>query len=158
MAANHRSFLFFLLLGFGVLGGLPALAVETLPGPVAAHVLRVVDGDTLAVRVRIWPGHQVETLVRLKGIDAPELKARCERERVLAHAALDFLEARTAKATIWLNDIRFGKYAGRVLARVTMASGADLSDQLLAAGLVRNYAGARRASWCNDTNAATAAP
>ena len=82
-----------------------------------------------------------------KAPDAPELKARCERERVLAHAALDFLEARTAKATIWLNDIRFGKYAGRVLARVTMASGADLSDQLLAAGLVRNYAGARRASW-----------
>jgi len=162
MGAAFRRFLFLFLLvsGFGgfLAGGFPAIAAEVLSGPVAAQVLRVLDGDTIAVRVRIWPGHQVETLVRLKGIDAPELKARCERERVLAHGALRFLEAHVGERAIWLTDIHLGKYAGRVLARVTMATGADLSAQLMAAGFARAYTGGRRASWCDGvTNAPGAA-
>jgi micrococcal nuclease len=46
-----------------------------------AEVVRVIDGDTLEARVRIWPGMDVTTRVRLRGIDAPELHARCEGER-----------------------------------------------------------------------------
>ena len=54
----------------------PACA-ETLTGPVAAIVERVVDGDTLAVRARVWLGQDIHVLVRIRGIDAPELKANC---------------------------------------------------------------------------------
>ena len=161
MGAAFRRFLFLFLLVSGLggfpPGGFPAIAAEMLPGPVAAQVLRVLDGDTIAVRVRIWPGHQVETLVRLKGIDAPELKARCKRERVLAHGALQFLEAHAGEGSIWLTDIHLGKYAGRVLARVTMATGADLSAELMAAGFARAYTGGRRASWCDGAADATGA-
>jgi len=161
MGAAFRRFFFLFLLAFG-LGGFrpgffPVLAADVLPGPLAAEVLRVLDGDTIAVRVRIWPGHQVETLVRLKGIDAPELKARCKRERVLAQGARRFLEAHADEGPIWLTDIHLGKYAGRVLARVTMATGADLSAQLMAAGFARAYTGGRRASWCDGASDATGA-
>ena len=155
MIGSFRPFtLFFgLVLGFWASA---ADAAEALPVP--ARVLRVVDGDTLVVRARVWPGHQVETLVRLKGIDAPELKAGCERERALAHQARSFLEQHAAEGPAWLSDIRFGKYAGRVLARVTVDSGADLSMQLLAVGLARAYAGGARLSWCGETHSEHTTP
>jgi endonuclease YncB( thermonuclease family) len=36
-----------------------------------AEVLRVLDGDTFEARVRLWPGLDVTTKVRLRGVDAP---------------------------------------------------------------------------------------
>lgn len=52
------------------------------PGPYSAEVLAVTDGDTLRVRVRLWPpGLLAEEPVRLAGLDAPELKGRCPAER-----------------------------------------------------------------------------
>ena len=48
---------------------------ETLPGPIPAEVLKVVDGDTLEVEARIWLGQGVQVSVRLRGVDTPELRA-----------------------------------------------------------------------------------
>ena len=45
-----------------------------------AEVVRVIDGDTFQARVQVWPGLSVDTKVRLRGIDAPELHARCADE------------------------------------------------------------------------------
>lgn len=47
------------------------------------EVVRVIDGDTLEARVHLWPGLEMMTRVRLRGIDAPELKAHCPEEREL---------------------------------------------------------------------------
>ena len=67
----------------------PALA-EMLPGPVPAAVIEVIDGDTVRVRARVWLGQDVETAVRIAGIDTPELRgADCDAERRLAEAARD---------------------------------------------------------------------
>ena len=57
----------------------------------AAEVLRVNDGDTFEARVHVWPGMQVTTKVRLRGIDAAEFSARCAEEYRLATAARDAL-------------------------------------------------------------------
>jgi endonuclease YncB( thermonuclease family) len=54
-----------------------SIAGDLLEGPVTATVERVVDGDTLAVRAKIWIGHEIDVLVRLRGIDAPELRGDC---------------------------------------------------------------------------------
>ncbi len=130
---------------------LPVRAGEVLAGPVPALVTAVVDGDTLEVRARIWLGQELTTRVRLAGIDAPEARSDCPRERALAVRARDFLNASLrpagddGPATIRLHDIRSGKFAGRVLARVESAAGLDLGGALLAAGLARAYDGGRRA-------------
>ncbi len=124
------------------------LSMTTVAGPVAARVLRVVDGDTLHVVAAIWPGQMVETRVRLVGIDAPELRGRCEAERARAAAARDSLSGLVGDGLVSLHEIRFGKYAGRVLARVAGADGRDLSLAMLEAGLARPYEGGRRESWC----------
>src|SRR5690348_9640474 len=56
-----------------------------------AEVLRVIDGDTFEARINLWPGLEVTTRVRLRGIDAPELRAHCDDERIKAEAARDAL-------------------------------------------------------------------
>ena len=137
--------------------GFPVRAGEALAGPVPALVTAVVDGDTLEVRARIWLGQELTTRVRLAGIDAPEARSDCLRERALAIRARAFLSARLdpagdgAPAPVRLRDIRNGKFAGRVLARVESAAGLDLGRALLAAGLARAYDGGRRAPWCADS-------
>ena len=135
----------------------PALAGEPLAGPVPAVVVAVVDGDTLKVRARIWLGQELTTRVRLAGIDAPEARSDCPRERALAARARAFLSARLrpagagVPAQVQLHDIRNGKYAGRVLARVESAAGLDLGRALLDAGLAHAYDGRRRAPWCGES-------
>ena len=123
------------------------LAAEALDGPVQAKVERVVDGDTIEVRARIWLGQSLVVRVRIDGIDTPELKARCEDERRRAEAARAFLAHRLEGADIKLSHVVYDKYGGRVRADVTDDSG-DIARALLAAGLARPYHGERRQSWC----------
>lgn len=130
-----------------VVAGAAAAAEMHVTGPVEATVLRVVDGDTISVRAHIWLGLEMETIVRFAGIDAPELHGHCEAEVDLAQKAKAYVEGRVASGQVQLRDIVRDKYGGRVLARV-QASGADLSQDLLAAGLAHQYRGGRRLSWC----------
>ena len=76
-----------------VAGLVPAVAGQTLAGPYTATVERVIDGDTLAVRVPVWIGQELTVLVRVRGIDAPERKSRCATERRLAKRASAYLAA-----------------------------------------------------------------
>ena len=123
---------------------------RTVAGPVRAHLLRVLDGDTIEVLARIWPDHFVETLVRLAGIDAPELRGRCAEEIARAERAKARLAALLAGGRLELVDIRYGKYAGRVVARVLNEDGRDVAAILLDEHLVRRYDGGRREAWCAD--------
>ena len=51
-------------------------------------VERVIDGDTLVVRLDLWPGLEAIYSVRARGIDAPELRgARCPQEELWADEA-----------------------------------------------------------------------
>lgn len=130
--------------------GLPSAAArETVAGPIPARVIRIVDGDTLIVRARIWLGQEVETAVRLDGIDTPELKSPCVAERELAGRARDVVAALAGGRRVVLRDVRYGKFAGRVLARIETDSGQDLAAALLERGLGRVYRGGGRAGWCD---------
>ena len=135
------------LLAAAITAGSPAR--DLLPGPVPAQVIQVIDGDTIAVKARIWLNQELETRVRLEGVDAPELAGRCERERALAARARAFLEAMLDGGEVVLSQIQYGKFAGRVVARVETSSGEDLSAALLAAGLARPYEGGARTPWCD---------
>lgn len=123
-------------------------ADENLPGPYEAELLEVVDGDTIRARIRVWVEIEAETLVRIDGIDTPELRGACDKEVRLARRARDRVAAIAAEGRLMLYDVRYGKYAGRVLARVE-AGGRDIGATLQAEGLARPYAGGRRAGWCD---------
>ena len=124
-----------------------AAAAETYPGPYPAAVTRVIDGDTLTVRVRLWPGIEYAGPVRVAGVDTPELRARQPCERLAGQRARDYVAARLGRArTLTLQDVALDKF-GRALARV-LVDGEDLAAQLIAAGHGRAYDGGKRGAWC----------
>jgi micrococcal nuclease len=126
------------------------LAAESLAGPVSAVVSRVVDGDTIEVRASVWLGQTLTIRVRIDGVDAPELEARCAEERQMALAARDFLARRLDGASVKLTQVVYDKYGGRVRVGVADAKG-DIAGALLKSGLVRPYYGERRMPWCAAT-------
>lgn len=89
--------------------GLHALAAETLPGPYSAEILRVIDGDTVEARVRIWLGQDVTVHIRLRGIDAPEMHGHCPGEREAAAAARDALARMLAVGPVSATSLRSPK-------------------------------------------------
>ncbi len=137
------------LVSFLVLLPIAAFADERVPGPVPAQLVRVIDGDTVVVHAHIWLGQYIDTAVRLAGVDAAEMHARCDSERALALEAKAFVEAKLADPALSLADITYDKYGRRVVARIITAEGQDLSDQLMAAGLVHAYDGGRKEGWCS---------
>lgn len=136
-----------LALGVALLAAGASSAPERLPGPVPARLVRVVDGDTVEVVASIWLGQEVRIGVRLDGIDAPELRGRCAGERTAARVAAVTL-AELAAGPLSLVDVRYGKFAGRVVARLLDAGGRDLGAELVRRGHARAYGGGTRAGWC----------
>jgi endonuclease YncB( thermonuclease family) len=126
----------------------PAAMPSTLRSGHPATVLKVMDGDTFEARVAIWPGMEITTKVRLRGIDAPEMSARCEDEYRRAVIARDALARMLAEGDVGISRIGQDKYGGRVDADVSTRATRDVSAQLLAAGAVRRYDGGRRQGWC----------
>ena len=88
------------------------------------------------------------TQVRLRGIDAPELKASCASELRMAEAATGALRALLGQGEVMIFNIGPDKYNGRVVADAGTARTPDVSAALLAAGLARRYDGGRRSGWC----------
>jgi endonuclease YncB( thermonuclease family) len=113
-----------------------------------AALVRVLDGDTFEARVQVWPGLEVDTKVRLRGIDAPELHARCDDERVRAEAARAALTTILAEGGVAISRVGIDKYGGRVDAAVSTRNTTDVSAALLNGGWARSYDGGRRGSWC----------
>ncbi|MBF0392580.1 MAG: thermonuclease family protein [Alphaproteobacteria bacterium] len=127
---------------------LPAIGADTLPGPIVGQVLSITDGDTVRVKAKVWLGLEIETLVRLEGIDTPELKGRCDDERRRAEAARAFLEHLLPEGRVILREVVWGKYAGRVVARVETPKGEDVATAMIRAGHARPYNGGHRQPWC----------
>ncbi len=138
---------------------------ELLPGPYQAEVTKVYDGDTFTVLVypglnfksNIWPGViyelqlnklSIKTAVRVRGVDTPERRGSCKEEKVKAYVARDFVKG-LVKNGVTLSNVELGKYAGRVIADVTLPGGRSLTQELITAGLGRPYDGGTREGWCN---------
>jgi endonuclease YncB( thermonuclease family) len=111
-------------------------------------VIRTIGGDTFEARVHLSPGLDITTRIRLRGIDAPELKAACPQELQMAEAASDALRDLLSQGDVAIYNIGPDKYYGRVVADVATKRTANLSAALLAAGHARSYNGGRRSGWC----------
>ncbi len=82
--------------------------------------------------------------VRIRGIDTPEIRGKCEAEKRKAKAARDFLRNLLRNASrIDLADVERGKYF-RIVA-IVEADGVDVVPLMIEQGLGRPYHGGRRA-------------
>jgi endonuclease YncB( thermonuclease family) len=113
-----------------------------------AEVIRIIDGDTFEARVRVWPGLDVDTKIRLRGVDAAELHARCDSELAQAQAARVALARILGEGGVTISRVGVDKYGGRVDATIATRTTADVSAALLSGGFARAYDGGRRGSWC----------
>jgi micrococcal nuclease len=100
--------------------GVGNATAEEFPGPYYGEVIRVIDGDTFEAKVEIWPSLSSTVSVRLKGIDAPELRRwKCEQEKLDADDAKAKMEEILPVGTrVRLEDVESDSFAGRVVAEV----------------------------------------
>jgi micrococcal nuclease len=117
-------------------------ANRQIDGPVAAEVVKIIDGDTVLVEAMPWPDHKVSTYVRLRGIDAPELRSKCPTFRKAAlQAKIELTSLMGEQLTVQLTAISGDKYFGRVVADLTLLDGTRPAELLLDTGLVEPYHG-----------------
>lgn len=110
-------------------------------------VVRTIDGDTFLARVHQRDGRDLVARVRLRGIDAPEMKASCQDELDKAEAASAALRNLLGQGGVTIFNLGQDKY-GRVLADVATKRTANVSAALLAGGYARSYNGGHRDGWC----------
>ena len=111
-------------------------------------IIRTIDGDTFEARVHLSPGLDLTTRVRLRGVDAPELKAACAGELEMAEAAGAALRGLLGEGGVTIYNIGPDKYNGRVVADAATRRTDNVSAALLAAGHARGYVRGRRSAWC----------
>ena len=98
-----------------------------------ADVLDIIDGDTIRVEAHMWPGHQWTGLIRLSGIDAPELRrSKCQEEKDQGIMARDTLQSLITPRVLLLN-VKNGSFAGRYVAEV-MDGPRDMAHVLMEEG------------------------
>ena len=101
------------------------------------EVLRVIDADTLEVRVHVWPGHTITTAVRVRGVDAPEdtRRAECEYERQLGLKATRSVERKYLNRWVLLENVvpnRLGYWIEADVLRWRSSRFLSLADELTA--------------------------
>jgi len=114
---------------------------------IIADVVSVYDGDSIIVDAHPWPGMTIRISVRVRGIDTPEIRGKCQAEKKAALVARDRM-VELAQGSILLENVGNGKYAGRVVADVVSGEG-SLAELMIKEGLARPYDGGKRASWCD---------
>jgi len=114
------------------------------------RVISIYDADTFRVDIAGYPPIIGERMpIRVSGIDAPELRGKCQQEKGRAREAKQFTVAALRSAqTIELHNMQRGKYF-RILADVYV-DGSSLADLLISTGHARIYDGGKRGGWCGN--------
>lgn len=112
------------------------VAVPSLsPSIYKVEGIRVIDGDTVEARFYIWSDIMLCKVVRLEGIDAPEVYGPAKLSGL---AAKEYLESRLAKANeIYLrtdkNNDKYGRLLAVILVRDVVGL-VNLNEEMLAKG------------------------
>jgi micrococcal nuclease len=132
------------------LSGVANAASNTTLLLTSSSVTSIYDGDTLTVSIggANCPAILCERIpVRINGIDAPEMRGKCDQEKAQAKTARQFLVDRIhAGKTIELRNAARDKYF-RLRADVWI-DGASIGPVMIEKGIARRYGGGRRGGWC----------
>jgi endonuclease YncB( thermonuclease family) len=111
----------------------------------AAEVIRVVDGDTLILKIWLKPGHWLKEKVRLRGIDCPELDTP---EGKAAKRFVETLvkEAEAITITTTKPD-KWDRYLSDIFLRQENGGEGFLNNLLLENGHARRYDNVKPADW-----------
>ena len=111
--------------------------------------VRNYDGDTITFNLpNLHPIIGEKISVRVNGIDTPEIKGNCEKEKYEAQQAKEMVADILKDAEqINLKNMERGKYF-RIVADV-LVDGEDLGSMLVDAGVAVRYDGGKKShKWC----------
>ena len=114
-----------------------------------AIYLQNYDGDTIRFDLPGYPPIAGDDIrVRVNGIDTPEIKGNCEKEKYDAQQAKEMVADILKDAEqITLKNMERGKYF-RIAADV-FVDGENLSEVLVGAGMAIRYSGGKKTfDWC----------
>ena len=128
------------------------------PGEYRVTVIEATDGDTLTIDAVPWidiPELARNVKIRVDGVDTPEKgwRGNCNQERDNAEAATAFTKQQMihSKYQVVMSGVKWDKYGGRILAKVRLANGEDLSTKLIERGYAAPYKGeGKKTDWCID--------
>ncbi len=122
---------------------------KTFGNIIVDEVVSIYDADTFKINIKSWPdivGYRMS--IRLNGVDAPEMRGKCQEEKQQARKAKKItVEFLRSSKVVELRNMRRGKYF-RILADV-YGDGKSLAKALIQSGLVRKYSGGSRRGWCD---------
>jgi micrococcal nuclease len=149
MNKNARAILAFFLVVYHA-AYFPAYSLtseKTYGDIVVTQIIEVYDGDTFKVNIKGYPpiiGEEI--LVRIRGVDTPELRGSSDYEKELAKKARLYTENRLQSAkVVTLKNIGRDKYF-RILADVYVDK-ANLAKELIRVGLGYEYYGGTKHAW-----------
>ena len=126
-----------------------ALSKKNYGDVVVTEVTSIYDGDTFRANIDSYPellGYRIG--IRVNGIDTPEMRGRCEKEKLLARKAKQFaVTALRSAKKVELRNMKRGKYF-RIVADVYV-DGKNLGEALISHKLAVPYDGGHKAKdWC----------
>lgn len=113
-------------------------------------VIRVTDGDTFVIDTSEKSSilRELGLSVRILGIDTPEKKGKCKKEKDLALKATELTKKLIENKIIKITDIKWDKYGGRINAKV-FVNDLNVGDELIKKNLAVLYFGEKKnKNWC----------
>ena len=148
-SGNKTTLTFLLSFTFLVSGSTTVNATQMFGDYEGAIYVRNYDGDTITFNLpNLHPIIGKKIAVRVNGIDAPEIRGRCDNEKYDAKQAKGIVEKLLKDAErIDLKNLQRGKYF-RIVADV-YADGENLAEALVDSGMAVRYNGGKKnARWC----------
>ena len=118
-----------------------------------AIYVRNYDGDTITFNLpNLHPIIGKKIRVRLNGIDTPEIKGKCDKEKYDAEQAREMVGDILKDAEkITLKNMQRGNYFR--IASDVIVDGESLADILIEAGMAVRYDGGKKThKWCDPIN------
>jgi len=126
-----------------------ALSHKNYGSVTISEVTSIYDGDTFRANIKEYPdllGYRIG--IRVNGIDTPEMRGKCQKEKALARKAKQYSVAKLRAAkSIELKNMKRGKYF-RIVADVYV-DGHNLGEMLINENLAVPYDGGHKGKdWC----------
>ena len=113
-------------------------------------VSRVIDGDTLEIETTN-ESQLIKDLglqIRVLGIDTPEKKGKCPKEKDLAQKATLLIKNLVENKEVAISNVSWDKFGGRIDANVFI-NGVNINDELFKRNLAIPYFGEKKEKdWC----------
>ena len=148
-SGNKNQLTFLLSLIFLISGPITVNAKQSFGDYEGAIYVGNYDGDTITFNLpSLHPIIGKKIAVRVNGIDIPEIRGKCDKEKYDAEQAKGMVEDLLKDAErIDLKNLQRGKYF-RIVADV-YADGKNLAEALVDSGMAVRYNGGKKNSrWC----------